>query len=115
MATAHPVDTRLPFVRQLAFGIQHVLIMYTGCITVPLVFGAAVGAERLAGLVGAGAAGPAAAPGLDIDGCEGAVAGGELVAAGKAGGGLLFHRCLLQARQDGGEPGAVVLARARGL
>ncbi|WP_161994650.1 hypothetical protein, partial [Rhodococcus sp. YH1] len=30
MATAHPVDTRLPFGRQLAFGIQHVLIMYTG-------------------------------------------------------------------------------------
>ncbi|ANZ27700.1 uracil permease [Rhodococcus sp. WB1] len=46
MATAHPVDTRLPFGRQLAFGIQHVLIMYTGCITVPLVFGAAVGLDR---------------------------------------------------------------------
>ncbi|WP_420753222.1 uracil-xanthine permease family protein [Rhodococcus sp. O3] len=46
MATAHPVDTRLPFARQLAFGIQHVLIMYTGCITVPLVFGAAVGLDR---------------------------------------------------------------------
>ncbi|UYP20012.1 purine permease [Rhodococcus sp. Z13] len=46
MATSHPVDTRLPFLRQLAFGIQHVLIMYTGCITVPLVFGAAVGLDR---------------------------------------------------------------------
>ena len=46
MATAHPVDTPLPFLRQLAFGIQHVLIMYTGCITVPLVFGAAVGLDR---------------------------------------------------------------------
>ncbi|WP_084655133.1 uracil-xanthine permease family protein [Nocardia altamirensis] len=43
---AHPVDSRLPFGRQLTFGIQHVLIMYTGCITVPLVFGAAVGLDR---------------------------------------------------------------------
>ncbi|MFI9506611.1 nucleobase:cation symporter-2 family protein [Nocardia sp. NPDC052566] len=46
MGVAHSVDTRLPFGRQLAFGIQHVLIMYTGCITVPLVFGAAVGLDR---------------------------------------------------------------------
>ncbi|MFD6159637.1 uracil-xanthine permease family protein [Nocardia sp. NPDC060256] len=44
--TAHSVDTRLPFGRQLTFGIQHVLIMYTGCITVPLVFGAAAGLDR---------------------------------------------------------------------
>ncbi|WP_433661950.1 uracil-xanthine permease family protein [Nocardia sp. CA-128927] len=44
--TAHLVDTRLPFGRQLTFGIQHVLIMYTGCITVPLVFGAAAGLDR---------------------------------------------------------------------
>ncbi|MBF6125451.1 purine permease [Nocardia brasiliensis] len=43
---AHSVDRRLPFGRQLTFGIQHVLIMYTGCITVPLVFGAAVGLDR---------------------------------------------------------------------
>ncbi|MFB8273913.1 uracil-xanthine permease family protein [Nocardia colli] len=43
---AHLVDTRLPFGRQLTFGIQHVLIMYTGCITVPLVFGAAAGLDR---------------------------------------------------------------------
>ena len=35
-----------PFARQFAFGLQHVLIMYTGCITVPLVFGAAVGLDR---------------------------------------------------------------------
>ncbi|WP_194834262.1 uracil-xanthine permease family protein [Nocardia sp. XZ_19_369] len=42
----HPVDSRLPFGRQLTFGIQHVLIMYTGCITVPLVFGAAAGLDR---------------------------------------------------------------------
>lgn len=46
MSESHPVDTRLPFGRQLAFGIQHVLIMYTGCITVPLVFGAAVGLDQ---------------------------------------------------------------------
>ncbi|MEU6581058.1 nucleobase:cation symporter-2 family protein [Nocardia sp. NPDC046763] len=37
------VDTRLPWHRLLVFGIQHVLIMYTGCVTVPLVFGAAAG------------------------------------------------------------------------
>ncbi|WP_107654402.1 uracil-xanthine permease family protein [Nocardia suismassiliense] len=42
----HAVDTRLPFGRQLTFGVQHVLIMYTGCITVPLVFGAAAGLDR---------------------------------------------------------------------
>ncbi|MGM7648143.1 uracil-xanthine permease family protein [Nocardia sp. JW2] len=46
MSEAHPVDTRLPLGRQLAFGLQHVLIMYTGCITVPLVFGAAAGLDR---------------------------------------------------------------------
>lgn len=43
---AHLVDTRLPLGRQLTFGIQHVLIMYTGCVTVPLVFGAAAGLDR---------------------------------------------------------------------
>nr|WP_271211572.1 nucleobase:cation symporter-2 family protein [Rhodococcus wratislaviensis]GLK37683.1 xanthine/uracil permease [Rhodococcus wratislaviensis] len=42
----HAVDQRLPLVRQAAFGLQHVLIMYTGCITVPLVFGAAVGLDK---------------------------------------------------------------------
>ena len=42
----HPVDQRLPIARQSAFALQHVLIMYTGCITVPLVFGAAVGLDR---------------------------------------------------------------------
>lgn len=42
----HPVDAKLPFLRQFAFGLQHVLIMYTGCVTVPLVFGAAVGLDR---------------------------------------------------------------------
>ncbi|MFF2552127.1 uracil-xanthine permease family protein [Nocardia sp. NPDC058058] len=46
MTTPHPVDTRLPWHRLLAFGIQHVLIMYTGCVTVPLVFGAAAGLDK---------------------------------------------------------------------
>jgi hypothetical protein len=37
----HPVDSRPPSGRLAVLGIQHVLIMYTGCVTVPLVFGAA--------------------------------------------------------------------------
>ncbi|MBF6182808.1 uracil-xanthine permease family protein [Nocardia otitidiscaviarum] len=46
MTSPHPVDIRLPWTRLLAFGIQHVLIMYTGCVTVPLVFGAAAGLDQ---------------------------------------------------------------------
>ncbi|MFC9997835.1 uracil-xanthine permease family protein [Nocardia sp. NPDC127526] len=46
MTSPHPVDTRLPWHRLLIFGIQHVLIMYTGCVTVPLVFGAAAGLDK---------------------------------------------------------------------
>ncbi|MFI5779444.1 solute carrier family 23 protein [Nocardia sp. NPDC051570] len=46
MATSQSVDIRLPAARLLLFGIQHVLIMYTGCVTVPLVFGAAAGLDR---------------------------------------------------------------------
>ncbi|MBF6332893.1 solute carrier family 23 protein [Nocardia transvalensis] len=46
MATPQSVDARLPMSQLLLFGIQHVLIMYTGCVTVPLVFGAAVGLDR---------------------------------------------------------------------
>ncbi|MEC3957339.1 nucleobase:cation symporter-2 family protein [Nocardia sp. CDC153] len=46
MTSLHPVDTRLPWPRLLVFGIQHVLIMYTGCVTVPLVFGAAAGLDK---------------------------------------------------------------------
>ncbi|MGW4245007.1 uracil-xanthine permease family protein [Nocardia sp. NPDC004722] len=46
MTSLHPVDTRPPWQRLLAFGIQHVLIMYTGCVTVPLVFGAAAGLDK---------------------------------------------------------------------
>ncbi|NDZ96296.1 purine permease [Streptomyces sp. SID6673] len=41
----HTVDVRPPWGRLVAFAMQHVLIMYTGCITVPLVFGAAVGLD----------------------------------------------------------------------
>ncbi|GAA3733583.1 nucleobase:cation symporter-2 family protein [Streptomyces tremellae] len=35
------VDTRPPLPRLGLLGLQHVLVMYTGCVTVPLVFGAA--------------------------------------------------------------------------
>lgn len=42
-AVKHPVDQRLPIAKLLAFGFQHVLIMYAGAIAVPLVFGAATG------------------------------------------------------------------------
>jgi NCS2 family nucleobase:cation symporter-2 len=37
----HPVDRPPPPARLLVLGFQHVLVMYTGCVTVPLVFGAA--------------------------------------------------------------------------
>ncbi|MEO6086081.1 MAG: nucleobase:cation symporter-2 family protein [Umezawaea sp.] len=40
------VDVPLPPVRLLVLGVQHVLVMYTGCVTVPLVFGAAAGLDR---------------------------------------------------------------------
>ncbi|MGW3280723.1 nucleobase:cation symporter-2 family protein [Nocardia rhamnosiphila] len=36
---------RLSFWRTSLFGIQHVLVMYTGCVAVPLVFGAALGLD----------------------------------------------------------------------
>jgi len=42
---AKHVDHRPSIPRLLAFGAQHVLIMYTGCVSVPLVFGAAVGLD----------------------------------------------------------------------
>ncbi|MGW3623292.1 nucleobase:cation symporter-2 family protein [Streptomyces sp. NPDC000880] len=44
----HPVDSRPPSARLAALGIQHVLIMYTGCVTVPLIFGAAAGLDSSA-------------------------------------------------------------------
>jgi uric acid transporter len=39
----HPVDTPVAPARLALLGLQHVLVMYTGCVTVPLVFGAAAG------------------------------------------------------------------------
>ena len=44
-ATGHAVDEILPGRKLLLFGLQHVLIMYTGCVSVPLIFGAAVGLD----------------------------------------------------------------------
>lgn len=44
-SSVHPVDRVPPVGRLLTLGLQHVLIMYTGCVTVPLVFGAAVGLD----------------------------------------------------------------------
>ncbi|MBF6211278.1 purine permease [Nocardia puris] len=41
-----PVAARLPFWRTALFGVQHVLVMYTGCVAVPLVFGAALGLDQ---------------------------------------------------------------------
>ncbi|GLZ35237.1 xanthine/uracil permease [Lentzea sp. NBRC 105346] len=41
----HPVDQVLPPTRLALLGLQHVLAMYTGCVTVPLVFGAAAGLD----------------------------------------------------------------------
>lgn len=45
-AAAHSVDTRLPWPFTLTFAFQHVLIMYTGSVAVPLAFGAALGLDR---------------------------------------------------------------------
>ncbi|MGW0857895.1 nucleobase:cation symporter-2 family protein [Streptomyces sp. NPDC002690] len=41
----HPVDRRPSPGRLATFGLQHVLVMYTGCVTVPLVFGGAAGLD----------------------------------------------------------------------
>ncbi|MFD0332070.1 solute carrier family 23 protein [Streptacidiphilus monticola] len=40
-SSRHPVDQVLPLPRLGLLGLQHVLVMYTGCVTVPIVFGAA--------------------------------------------------------------------------
>ncbi|WP_416425111.1 nucleobase:cation symporter-2 family protein [Pseudomonas sp. App30] len=40
--TVHPVDQRLPLVQTVILGLQHVLVMYSACIIVPLIFGAAL-------------------------------------------------------------------------
>jgi xanthine permease len=45
MELKHPVDQVLPPARLGLLGLQHVLAMYTGCVTVPLVFGAAAGLD----------------------------------------------------------------------
>ncbi|WP_406601464.1 nucleobase:cation symporter-2 family protein [Lentzea miocenica] len=45
MALKHPVDQVLPPARLGLLGLQHVLAMYTGCVAVPLVFGAAAGLD----------------------------------------------------------------------
>jgi uric acid transporter len=39
---ANDVDTRLPLFRTFTLGLQHVLVMYAGAVTVPLVIGAAL-------------------------------------------------------------------------
>ncbi|RKN44026.1 nucleobase:cation symporter-2 family protein [Streptomyces hoynatensis] len=44
-AARHPVDERLPPARLGALGAQHVAVMYSGCVAVPLVFGAAAGLD----------------------------------------------------------------------
>jgi xanthine permease len=36
---------RMPLWRTMLFGLQHVIVMYTGCVAVPLVFGAAMGLD----------------------------------------------------------------------
>src|SRR3954470_24915611 len=39
----HPVDQMLPFGRLVVLGLQHVLVMYAGCVAVPLIVGGALG------------------------------------------------------------------------
>ena len=41
-AEVHPVDEVLPVPRLLALGLQHVLVMYTGAVAVPLIIGRAL-------------------------------------------------------------------------
>lgn len=38
----HPVDEKLPLLRLLALGMQHVMVMYAGAIAVPLIIGGAL-------------------------------------------------------------------------
>lgn len=40
------VDTNFGWRHNLTFGIQHILIMYVGCVSVPLALGAALGLDR---------------------------------------------------------------------
>jgi NCS2 family nucleobase:cation symporter-2 len=39
----HPVDQMLPFGKLAVLGLQHVLVMYAGCVAVPLIVGGALG------------------------------------------------------------------------
>jgi xanthine/uracil permease len=39
----HPVDQVPPFPELVAFGLQHLLIMYAGAVAVPLIVGPAIG------------------------------------------------------------------------
>jgi xanthine permease len=41
----HPVDERLPLGRLTVLGLQHVLVMYAGCVAVPLIVGGALGLD----------------------------------------------------------------------
>jgi NCS2 family nucleobase:cation symporter-2 len=41
-AAAHPVDEKLPLVKLLPLGLQHVLVMYAGAVAVPLILGGAL-------------------------------------------------------------------------
>ncbi|EOM77808.1 purine permease [Rhodococcus rhodnii] len=45
-STAKAVDQLLPWPKMATFGLQHVLIMYAGCVAVPLAFGAALGLDQ---------------------------------------------------------------------
>ena len=40
--TVHPVDEKLPLLRLLPLGLQHVLVMYAGAVAVPLILGGAL-------------------------------------------------------------------------
>lgn len=42
-AEKHPVDQMLPIGRLVVLGLQHVLVMYAGCVAVPLIVGGALG------------------------------------------------------------------------
>lgn len=41
-ATIHPVDEMLPYGKLFAFGLQHVLAMYSGAVAVPIILAQAM-------------------------------------------------------------------------
>lgn len=41
-ATVHPVDEMLPYGKLFAFGLQHVLAMYSGAVAVPIILAQAM-------------------------------------------------------------------------